>query len=109
MDELSVAPQGTRRARVTDRDEVALRELAAAELAEHRGHSTPVTTTPQEHSVLPAALVALYRDCLKRLRIREKFLKGLQASGDGTRRGLLGRLCNCTAAPPPSRHRRPAR
>jgi hypothetical protein len=58
------------------RDGAALRELAAAELAEHRGHSTPVTTTPQEHwehSVLTTALVALYRDCLKRLQIRQRY------------------------------------
>jgi hypothetical protein len=55
------------------RDGAALRDLAAAELA-----STPVRATLKQYSLSTAglhstALAALYRDCLNRLRIRERY------------------------------------
>lgn len=60
------------------RDGTALRELAAAELVEHRGHSAPVRTALQEYSLSTTgldstALAVLYRDCLNSLRIRERY------------------------------------
>jgi hypothetical protein len=60
------------------RDGTALRELAAAELAEHRRHSAPVKATLQEYSLSTTGLdstplAALYRDCLNRLRIRKRY------------------------------------
>ena len=60
------------------RDGAALRELAAAELAGHTKHSAPLRATLQEHPVSttsldPSKLEALYRDCLTRLRIRERY------------------------------------
>jgi hypothetical protein len=61
---------------------VAFRELAAAELVGHRGHSAPITTNAEdraglgtlpEHSLSASAVAALYRDCLNRLQIRERY------------------------------------
>lgn len=59
-------------------DGAALRELAAVELAAYRRHSAPVRTKLQEYSLSTTsldstALAALYRDCLHRLRIRERY------------------------------------
>lgn len=56
----------------------ALCELAAAQLAEHRGHAAPVRATFPEYSLATTGLdstvlAALYRDCLNRLRIRERY------------------------------------
>ena len=56
----------------------ALCELAAAELAEHRGPSTPARATLPEYALSTTGLdcitlAAMYRDCLHRLRIRERY------------------------------------
>jgi hypothetical protein len=63
------------------RDRVALLDLAAAELAGHRGHSAPVKAALQRHPAAslsttgldPTALRASYRNCLYRLRILERY------------------------------------
>jgi hypothetical protein len=60
------------------REGAALHELAAAQLTEHRGQSTPARATLPEYalsttSLDSTALAALYWDCLNRLRIRERY------------------------------------
>ena len=58
------------------RDGAALRELAAG-FVEHTRHSAPLRATLQESASTtgldPSKLEALYRDCLNRLRIRERY------------------------------------
>jgi len=64
------------------RDGAALLEVAAVELAGHTAHSEPVRPTLPQYAASdplsttgldPAALAALYRDSLDRLRIRERY------------------------------------
>jgi len=60
------------------RNGATLRELAAAVLAQRRGHSLPLNVALPEYALSTTgldstALAAVYRDCLNRLRIRERY------------------------------------